>query len=291
MAENFEGTVNVRDQSNQATIRLQANNGRIGVGANGKNGTVNVYDSADHATVRLQGGEGRVGVGGNTKSGTVNVYDKDNHATIRLQGEQGRAGIGGNTQSGTVNVYDKDNHATIRLQGAQGRVGVGGNSVDGELNIYDAENHATIRLSGKTGDIILANADCAEAFPVADTATALPGTVMVLDDDGTTMPSSRSYDTRVVGIVSGAGPYRPAIVLNGQMEERHTTLALIGTVHCNVVADGEPIRAGDLLTTSPVPGHAMRATDPARSFGAVLGKALKPFAAGQGTIPVLVCLQ
>jgi hypothetical protein len=170
-------------------------------------------------------------------------------------------------------------------------VGVGGNTVDGELNIYDAENHATIRLSGKSGDIVLANADCAEAFPVAHAVQALPGTVMVLDEEGSATPSSCSYDTRVLGIVSGAGPYRPAIVLNGRMEQEHTTLALIGTVHCNAVADEAPIRAGDLLTTSSDPGHAMRASDPARSFGAVLGYALKPLAAGRGTIPVLVCLQ
>ncbi|MEM8994112.1 MAG: hypothetical protein AAGF23_04890, partial [Acidobacteriota bacterium] len=64
MTENFQNTVNVRDQSNEATIRLQANHGRIGVGANGKNGTINIYNDDDHATVRLQGGAGRVGVGG-----------------------------------------------------------------------------------------------------------------------------------------------------------------------------------------------------------------------------------
>jgi hypothetical protein len=50
------------------------------------------------------------------------------------------------------------------------------------------------------------------------------------------------------------------------------------------------IEVGDLLTTSPTPGHAMKATDPSRAFGAVLGKALKPWAAGRGLIPILVAL-
>ena len=36
-----------------------------------------------------------------------------------------------------------------------------------------------------------------------------PGMVMVLTDNGTLEPCSRAYDRKVVGVVSGAGPYRP----------------------------------------------------------------------------------
>ena len=35
----------------------------------------------------------------------------------------------------------------------------------------------------------------------------------------------------------------------------------------------------------------MKATDPSRSFGATLGKALQPLGAGVGLIPILVALQ
>jgi hypothetical protein len=35
----------------------------------------------------------------------------------------------------------------------------------------------------------------------------------------------------------------------------------------------------------------MKAIDPVKSFGAVLGKALRPLAAGCGLIPVLIALQ
>ena len=35
----------------------------------------------------------------------------------------------------------------------------------------------------------------------------------------------------------------------------------------------------------------MKAADPARAFGAVIGKALRPLAAGRGLIPILVVLQ
>ena len=36
-----------------------------------------------------------------------------------------------------------------------------------------------------------------------------------------------------------------------------------------------PVGVGDLLTTSPTAGHAMRAEDPVRAFGATIGKALR----------------
>ncbi len=52
-----------------------------------------------------------------------------------------------------------------------------------------------------------------------------------------------------------------------------------------------PIEIGDLLTTSATPGHAMKATDPHKAFGAVIGKALRPLDRGQGLIPVLIALQ
>ena len=37
--------------------------------------------------------------------------------------------------------------------------------------------------------------------------------------------------------------------------------------------------------------HAMKAGDPLKAFGAVLGKALRPWQSGQGMIPILIALQ
>jgi hypothetical protein len=56
-------------------------------------------------------------------------------------------------------------------------------------------------------------------------------------------------------------------------------------------ASESPIGVGDLLTTSQTAGHAMKATDPRRAFGAVLGKALGSLKEGHGLLPVLVALQ
>jgi hypothetical protein len=143
-------------------------------------------------------------------------------------------------------------------------------------------------------DIILPGADCAEEF---DTGAAgidgiEPGTVMVLGDGGALEPSTRGYDRRVAGVVSGAGNYRPGLILDrGQNSEKRVALALVGKVYCRVDAEYAPIAIGDLLTTSPTVGHAMKASDPALAFGSVIGKALRPLESGQGLLPILVALQ
>ena len=102
--------------------------------------------------------------------------------------------------------------------------------------------------------------------------------------------SDTAYDHRVAGIVSGAGNYRPGLVLGRRVGGRHP-VALNGKVWCLVEAGDEAVSLGDLLTTSATPGHAMRATDRARAFGAVIGKALGELRSGRGLIPVLVALQ
>jgi hypothetical protein len=142
------------------------------------------------------------------------------------------------------------------------------------------------------GDIRLANADCAEDFDICEAALAEPGTVMVLGENGKLQQSHKAYDKRVVGVVSGAGEYKPGIVLDKQPSEgNRQPIALLGKVFCKVDAGHGAIEIGDLLTTSPTPGHAMKADDPLKAFGTVIGKALRPLTAGQGLIPILIALQ
>ena len=141
-------------------------------------------------------------------------------------------------------------------------------------------------------DIVLANADCAEDFDIVCVEQVEPGTVMVIDQDGALRQSDRAYDKRVAGVISGAGNYKPGIVLDKQESSNiRMPVALMGKVYCKVDASYGAIEVGDLLTTSSTPGHAMRADDPMKAFGTVIGKALRPLKEGQGLIPILVSLQ
>jgi len=65
----------------------------------------------------------------------------------------------------------------------------------------------------------------------------------------------------------------------------------MGKVYCKVDASDVAVAIGDLLTTSSTPGHAMKAADQRRAFGAVIGKALQPCIGVRGLIPILVTLQ
>jgi hypothetical protein len=106
--------------------------------------------------------------------------------------------------------------------------------------------------------------------------------VMVLGDEGKLKRSQEAYDTRVAGVVSGAGDYKPGIVLDKQQSTNiRQPIALLGKVYCKVDTQYGAIEVGDLLATSFTPGHAMKATDPLKAFGNVIGKALRPLAKGK----------
>ena len=174
-------------------------------------------------------------------------------------------------------------------RGVDGRstTGIG---VFGEGGQYAGYFHGDLMV---TGDVLLSGADCAEHFDVVpDEHVPDAGTVVVIDQDGQLRESHEAYDRKVAGVVSGAGEFRHAIVLDKRTSDQaRVPVALVGKVYCKVDARQDAICVGDLLTSSSTPGHAMKASQPGRSFGAILGKALKPISGKLGLIPVLVTLQ
>jgi hypothetical protein len=87
-------------------------------------------------------------------------------------------------------------------------------------------------MTSPHSDIILS--DFAEHFDLADVETE-PGTVTAIDQDGNLRPSIQPYDKKVAGVVSGAGNFRPAIVLGKQEQSsRRMAIALVGKVYCKV---------------------------------------------------------
>ncbi len=197
-----------------------------------------------------------------------------------------------------VNNLDQDADVKVLTLTRDGNVGVGTDSpaarldVNGDLNVSGT---ATVTGDVKvTGDVfLLTGGDCAEAFDVIPEAELEPGTVLVLGADGLLEESQVAYDRRVAGVVSGAGSLKPAITLNGTRSETgpRRRIALVGQVYCKADAQYGAIGVGDLLTTSPTPGHAMRASETERAFGAILGKAMESRESGRGLLRVLVGLQ
>jgi len=187
-------------------------------------------------------------------------------------------------------------YAKARIQTANGDIVLyskgGIDSSVPQMIIESAGDVHVTRTLKIDGDIILSNADCAEDFNIGADILIEPGTVMVISNEGGLFPSLHAYDKRVAGVISGAGDYKPGIVLDKQESFGiRQPVALLGKVYCKVDACYGAIEVGDLLTTSPTLGHAMKANDPLRAFGAVIGKALSPLAEGRGLIPILVSLQ
>ena len=75
---------------------------------------------------------------------------------------------------------------------------------------------------------------------------------MVLDQRGALRSSRQAYDKRVAGVISGAGEYRPGLILDRkESSEGRVPVALVGKVYCKVDARYVAIEVGDLLRPRP----------------------------------------
>ena len=173
-----------------------------------------------------------------------------------------------------------------------------GNMIVGTLpavaGTYALEVNGHANFNGTvTGTNIKANyQDVAEWVPA--TTDLAPGTVVILNHErnNEVMASVTAYDTTVAGVVSA----QPGLSLGIEGEGKEQ-IATTGRVKVRVDARMKPVRVGDLLVTSDVPGTAMR-SEPmdinGRKFhqpGTILGKALEPLKGGVGEILVLLSMQ
>ena len=142
-------------------------------------------------------------------------------------------------------------------------------------------------LSVKSGSILVAykvgGADLAEIYGTND-ASIKPGDVVVVDSliQNGVKKSSKPYDGSVLGIVST----QPGMVLgDANVSGSPVMVALSGRVPVKVSTENGDIEAGDYLTTSSIPGVAMKAT----KAGAVIGTAMTGYdGEGVGTVIVFV---
>ncbi|MCL5067734.1 MAG: hypothetical protein M1368_05200 [Thaumarchaeota archaeon] len=258
LSGNSDNSIGVLGTSNSGTGLVGKSNTGEGVsgagGLNGVHGTTTSSTATDSGVLGEALNRG-VGVTGTSRAG-IGVYGKG--ATLAGQFD------GPVTVNGVVSANDSLN-------------------VKGDIN---AGSNVVV-----TGDVTLAGSDCAEDF---DASSGIePGSVVVIENSGRLQESTAAYDKRVAGVISGAGLLKPALIMGKKQDitGHRLPLALSGKVYCKVDAEYAPIEVGDLLTTSPTRGCAMRASDPNRAFGSVIGKAMSPLDSGRGLIPILIALQ
>lgn len=161
---------------------------------------------------------------------------------------------------------------------------------DGGNTIISPLGHTIVSVLEITG-----GSDLSEGFEV-NAEKIEPGMVVVIDEvnPGELKLATSAYDRKVAGIISGAGGVKTGLVMgqNGSMADGRHPVALTGRVYCWCDATYGAIEAGDLLTTSATPGHAMKVADHAAAQGAIIGKAMTSLKAGEkGLVMVLVSLQ
>ncbi len=252
------------------------------------------------------GGYGIFGQTGNTTAeNAAGVYGKNDGVGIGVFGQNrttraaavlgrndgGGDGVAGYSTAGSgAGVYG----FTDRSNGVGGR-------------FTNFAGGVALRIEGLTSTDslrILRGADLSEQFVVksvvdsaedAQAEQVQPGMVVSIDpaSAGRLVVSSRTYDRRVAGIISGAGGLKPAMVVSqtGSVADGNLPVALSGRVYCWADASTGSIEPGDLLTTSGIPGHAMKVTNYRKAQGAIIGKAMTPLAKGRGLVLVLITLQ
>jgi len=258
----------------------------------------------------------------------LDVYSAGHDAVHGRTGSSDHAGVAGVSWGSGIGVYgeSKDNYGVVgkhtgtnEYAGVYGRSdspsGYGGRFVnwsDGGVVLY-LRNHSSDLLS-TGGDFIKAidfygtdtqfrvtdlgqgRSDVGWTTPAEDFAEMLPaveglepGDVLVIGSDGKLARSTQPYQPTVVGVYSTQPGFVGGQPVEGELES-HVPLAVVGVVPVKASAENGPIRPGDLLVASSIPGHAMKAS-PNPPIGTVIGKALEGLEENTSIIRMLVILQ
>lgn len=331
MSTKFKGLVEIQNAAANLTIGLDGDHADFAVGGKGQDGDIVIKDNQGkqiiwmraktkdvligeaHAAITsgniilFDGKEGdiivRRKIGGVTREvmkfdashAALYIGNKDNEGDIIIRNNAGDDTFHFDGNEGDIIVRRKiggDLREVMKFDASHAALYIGAKGNEGDILVKDGAGKTRIHLDGASGDIKLQGADCAEEFDVVESENVDSSTVLVINDENKLQPCKKPYDKKVVGVVSGGNGYNPGIILDkNPSQNKRLAIALNGKVYCKVDAQYSPIEAGDLLTTSPTDGYAMKASDPSKAFGAVIGKALHPLKKGKHSIPILVALQ
>ncbi len=236
----------------------------------------------------VHGESGNTGVYGRSAGSGYGVYGYSSQGTGVSGSSTSSEGVYGGSNAG-VGVFGYSNS------------GVGISAMSSSNNPLEAWSSANRRFYVSNVGNVYADgtfnpggADFAEMLPAQSNLG--PGDVLVINAESKLARSTHAYQTNVAGVYSANPGFLGGASDDTELSNR-APLAVVGVVPVKVTTENGSIQPGDLLTTSSLPGHAMKA-DPITvngmtfySSGAIIGKALEALESRTGVIKVLIVLQ
>ncbi|MBI2031749.1 MAG: site-specific integrase [Candidatus Levybacteria bacterium] len=212
-------------------------------------------------------------------SGSLRVYDSSVESSFA-----GNVAVGTNDPSYRLDVQEAQAAtAAARIYNSSTSndasgliIRLGNNSVNTQTSNkwvnFEQDGMGTvgmIRGNGSTGIQYQTNgiADFAEYLRKDENQKIDYGEILCLDEKGFATPCKQNE--RIVGVASR----NPSFLGGENLGEKSIPVGLVGIVSTKVSSINGPINEGDLLTSSEIPGYAMKAT----KEGMVVGRALQSF--------------
>ncbi len=239
--------------------------------------------------VRGSGGSGQIRIAPTTsgEEASIGFYESPSFDTNALHWVIGKGAwhssnkdflrIGSTVMGSPLMTFDDDGN---------GSVGIGTDNPD---NSYRLHVIGSMNLAYNGNDTVALNdkeklafatdrigLDVAELFE-AEEQTEVGDIVVVSEKGRKVRKSSTPYQNEVIGVVSGSPAilFEGSSVIAGPKLDRFTKgkkppVALAGRVPVKVSLENGSIKPGDYLTTSSIPGVAMKATDAGQTIGVAL---------------------
>ncbi len=290
------GTLSLYNGSNTLATQVSVDAEGSGLfSARDANGTVTVVIegaeiSTDGAQITLRDASGVDTVFIDAQEGAgaaLRLADETGNQKIIMDAQEGSAGGGviylyNNAGVNTIEIdaEESDSASAIRLKDSSGITRI---TLDPQRTGGGRVITPVLQITG--------GSDLSEQFDIS--GDTKPGMVVSINPnaEGKLVISHEAYDRKVAGIISGANGVLPGMLMGQQGSEANGAhaVALSGRVYCFAEQSAGTIMAGDLLTTSSVPGHCMKVTDHVKAQGAIIGKSMGTVK--NGMVLVLVNLQ
>lgn len=253
-----KGNARFDDENNNANILLSTNTGGLVYGP-----TITMKNISGEQTLLLGGGTIFADYG------IMLLSNSSGEVTVQLTGE-------GTQATHEAGIMELKSAGTTKIR------------LDANYNNSGIARTITDELEIRGGS------DLSEYFDL-DGEALIPGMLVSIDpeQEGKLIITKKAYDRQVAGVVSGANQIRTGILMGqeGSIADGQYPVALAGRVYAMATNEGGSIKPGDLLTSAPTPGKAMKVRKLRKAQGSIIGKAMTSMNTEEGLVLILINLQ